>query len=149
MSINGISRLQSFQSQARVDKEANARDQAGDALAQHAKKIDESYKLSLAEVEKNKAAREEQSIFTLVFAIVLGPLIGTAIGSAIGGATNDDTEAEARELKKQATLTDVATDRAFDRFQDKKGDLEQARAELSDTQKFAREVRDMGWTGQT
>jgi hypothetical protein len=149
MSINGISRLQSYQSQARVDKEANARDQAGDALTQHAKKIDESHKLSLAEVEKSKAAREEQSVFTLIFAIVLGPLIGSAIGSAIGGAANDDTEAEARELKKQTTLTDLQTDRAFDRFQDKKGELEEARAQLRDTQKFAREVRDMGWNGQS
>lgn len=145
--MTGIQRLQATQYQTSLDRQAHHQEGVENAVDAHASKVEESYDKALLEIEKDKQARKTQSIFTLLGAIFMGPLIGSMIGSAIGGAANDGAEGASREAKKDNEIATMEADKAFDAFQDARGELEDAQAQQRDVAKFARELRDMGWTG--
>jgi len=147
MSINNIRRLHQTQSAANIDKEKEAKGDVQDALKRNLEHVDSAYSKNLAEIAKNKEAREEKSDWTCAFAIILGPFVGTAIGSAIGGAANDSEEEAARELKKEAGSDDLKAQKAMDDFGDARLALEDTKSQGQQIDKFGSELRDAAWTG--
>lgn len=147
MSISGISRLQKTQYASNVSKEEAGKQNVDASLKNHKEFIEASHGQSLGEIQKNKEAREEQSIWTLLGAIFLGPLVGSLIGGAIGGATNDGEEEAARELKKEASVSDMGAEKAMDQFAEARAALEDTKSEASNLTKFGAELRETGWIG--
>lgn len=147
MNTSGIQRLQATQYQSSLQTQTHGREDVERAVDEHGQQVETAYQESLKEIEKEAAARKTQSIWTLIGAIVLGPLIGSAIGGAIGGAANDGDEDAAREAHKKSELASLEADKAFEHFEDARSDLEDQQRQAKDVQKFARELRDAGWTG--
>lgn len=149
MTISGIRQLNQFQYATSVDKEKGAKENVDASLKNHKEFVETAYKQNLAEIEKNKEARETQSTWTLIGAIVLGPFIGSAIGGAIGGAANDGDEAAGRELKKQGSISDMGAERAMDAFGEARSRLEETKSDRQGLEKFGAELRDASWSGIT
>lgn len=149
MSISGISRLQSTQYESNLENKKGDQTDVENAVKEHQARTTDAYKHHLKQIEKEKAARETQSTWTLIGAIFLGPLIGTAIGNAIGGAANDGDEEAGRAAKKQVGISDMEVDKAYDKFENARSSLDEAQRNARDVEKFSNELRDAKFIGTT
>lgn len=154
MSVNGIQRLQTMSYQSTLENRSQGKDDVERAIEQHQSHVDQAYEQDLLAIEKDEQARETKSGFTLFGAIfgaltggIVGLFLGSMISGAVGEAANDGAEDAARQAEKESELAGLEVDRAFDRFEDARSELDDQRSRARDVQKFARELRDAGWTG--